>query len=386
MKKKFVFIILATCVCVFACAVFTGNGVASADSLSDGIEKELSNLDLTALEDFFNSVTAENKDFSTLLNSMLKGEFNVEYNDVFEYLINVFLKDIFNALPTFLSIIAIAILCAVVQSVKSSVLSESVAEVILFVCVLGVVLITSAEMISVWRSSKEIINKIADLSEIISPILLTLMVASGGTVSASIYKPTVAFLSNGIINIVEFAVIPLVGLMIVFAVVNAFSKNVKLSKMSDCLSSVIKWALGISFTVYGLFVSVQGISGAVYDGVSVKAAKYAISNSIPIIGGYLKDGFDIMVAGSVLIKNTVGVVGIFAIFYVVIAPVLHLAVLSTLFKFTSAITEPVTNSEIPNLCVSFSKGLTYITVAILTVGFMLFITLLLMLFSANAFI
>lgn len=50
--------------------------------------------------------------------------------------------------------------------------------------------------------------------------------------------------------------------------------------------------IGLSITIFTFFMSAQGLSSAVIDGVSFRAAKYAITNSIPIVGGFLKDGFD----------------------------------------------------------------------------------------------
>ena len=358
-----------------------------ADELSDSIQQELDNLDLSQLENFYNEVVSGgNSDFATVLGNMLSGNFGSDYNSVYEYMFNAILSDVFETMPLFISVIAIAILCSVVQSIKSAFLSDGVSEIIFFVCLLSIILLLSAEVASIWLSAKNIIQNIAILNEIMSPVILTLMVASGGTVSASVYKPTVAFLTNGIINVITYAVFPLIGLMIVFSVINCFSGSVKLSKFSDFITGVIKWIIGLSFTVYGLFLSIQGISGATFDGISAKAAKYAISNSIPLIGGYLRDGFDLMVAGSVLIKNAIGVVGVFALFYVIVSPVIHMAAVSLLFKLTAAVSEPLSDSAIPNLCMGFSKGITYVTVAVLTVGFMLFVTVLLMIFSANAFI
>lgn len=385
MKKKI--LILITLIMVIVLGVTTIPEKVSADELSDNIQSELDNLDLEELQDFYDGImNGKDKDFNTVLGNILGGEYYSDYGSVADYIIKIIFDDIFKMLPMFLSVIAIALLCGIVQSVKSTFLSEGVSEIIFFVCVLSIVLILSAEMLSIWNTAKNIIENISILNEIMSPIILTLMVASGGKVSASVYKPTVTFLTGGIINIIVYAVFPLIGLMIVFSVINCFSGSVKLSKFSEFITGTVKWIIGISFTVYGLFLSVQGISSATFDGISIKAAKYAISNSIPIIGGYLKDGFDLMVAGSVLIKNAVGVVGVIALFYVILSPVIHMAVVSLLLKLTAAFSEPLSDSNVSNLCMGFSKGVTYITVAMLAVGFMLFITILLMIFSANAFI
>ena len=111
-----------------------------------------------------------------------------------------------------------------------------------------------------------------------------------------------------------------------------------------------------------------------------------MSNSIPIVGGLLRDGFDIVVAGSVLIKNSVGVVCIIGILYYVISPVIYIATFSLLLKIITAIIQPITDDRITSFCTSVSKGISYLNACILVVGLMFFIIVLLMIISANAFI
>lgn len=359
----------------------------SADELSDNIEQGLENIDLSELEKFYNeNVKSDGRDFSETINSLLKGEYDFDYASVTDYLLKLLLRDVFEMLPVFLGIIAISILCVLINSVKGSFFGDGIADIIVFVCSMSVVLMLSAEISLIWTNAKNTIQNITILGEIMSPVILTLMVASGGTVSASVYKPAVLFLTNGIMNIILDVVFPLIGITIIFSVADSFNKSVKLAKFSATATSVIKWIIGLSFTIYGLFLSVQGITSASFDGISIKAAKYAVSNSVPIVGGYLRDGLDLIVAGSVLIKNVVGISGVFALFFVVIVPVLHIAVTSVLLKFTAAFTGALSDNGTSDLCANFSKGITYISAAVLSVGFMLFVTILLMILSANAFL
>lgn len=43
------------------------------------------------------------------------------------------------------------------------------------------------------------------------PVILTLMIASGGNASAALYKPAVAFLSNGISSVFINVLIPIIS-------------------------------------------------------------------------------------------------------------------------------------------------------------------------------
>ncbi len=384
MKKRTFIIIAILTVSLIAILSLNINNV-KASELSDSIDDQLENIDLSELEDFLNSIKdkPENFDFVNKIYQMLNGEYDFDYNDILSYISGIFFSNLSEVAPILLSIVAIAILSGIINNLKSNFMSQGTSDIIFFVCFLGVILLLGSEIISIYLKTKNLIETLSKLNQIMSPIILTLMVASGGNVSASVYKPAVAFLSGGIINIFLTVVLPLVILGAVFTVVSNFSPTIKLNKLSDCSNSIIKWIIGLSVTIFGLFLSVQGITSASFDGISIRATKYAISNSIPIIGGFLKDGFDLVVAGSVLIKNAIGVVSIFALLFSILSPILYMATFSILLKFISGIIQPFADSRICGLCECASKTITYLVVAILMVGLMIFITVLLMIFSAN---
>jgi stage III sporulation protein AE len=180
---------------------------------------------------------------------MLKGEYELNFSSIFEYLIKLCLNKVFILLPSFLSVIAICVFCGITQNFKSSFLSESTSDIIFFICFLFIVLLLSSGIISIYQESKIAIENISKLTQIMSPIILTLMVATGGIVSANVYKPAVVFLSNGVISIFTLIVLPLIGLMLLFSIVSNFSLSIKLNKFIDLASSIIKWIIGIVVTI-----------------------------------------------------------------------------------------------------------------------------------------
>ncbi len=386
MKKRIFLILFIILLMLIGCACNIKN--ANANELSENINEQLDNIDLSNLEDYLDNLGHVDNDFniSSLIQDLLNGKYNTDYDSIFRYVLNLVAGNINTVLPTFLSIVAISVFFGVINSLKGAFFSDEITEVIFFVCFLSITMLLSSSLYDLYSNTKNIIENIAILCEIMSPIILSLMIASGGTVSASVYKPAVSFLSSGIINIFLNIILPLVGVIIVFNFISNFSQSVKLKKFSDCATSIIKWVTGISFTVFGVFLSIQGITSGTFDGISMKAAKYAISNSVPLIGGFLSSGFDLVVAGSVLIKNAVGIVVIFLLFYSILSPVIYIMTYSLLLKFVGAITEPVSDSRISNLCTNVSKSIGYLLISLLAVGFMLFVTILLMIFSANAFI
>lgn len=384
MNRKIVLLVFVLSVFFFifpSCSLTT----VKADELQDSVNEQLDNIDLSQLEDYFNKLeNNSNESIIDYINSIVKGEYAFDYNSIFQSILNIFLNKVFQVLPIFLTIIAIAIFCGLTQNFKSSFLTESTSNIIFFVCFISIILILSTGIIGLYQDCKITIENIAKLTQIMSPIILTLMVATGSSVSASVYKPAVAFLSSAITSVFLSIVLPLIGIMFVFVVISNLSNEIKLNKYIDLISGITKWIIGITVTVFGVFLSVQGITSACHDGISLRITKYTISNSIPIVGGFVKDGFEIVVLAGVLLKNAIGLSSVFLLFSTILSPIVYLIVFSTLLRLTAALTESVADIRISNFCTSISKCLTYLSATLILVGFMLFITILLMILSANS--
>ena len=151
------------------------------------------------------------------------------------------------------------------------------------------------------------------------------------------------------------------------------------------MSSSFKWIVGLVFTLFTGFLSIQGISAGKYDSVSIKATKFAIKSYIPIIGSYISDGMDFLVLGSVLVKNTIGLVGVLILFISIITPILNMLIVKLGLQLTAGILEMTGSSKSSNFLSKCSNLLIYPIVLILGVAFMYVITISLIMCTANIF-
>lgn len=384
MKKRVIISIILMCA-VFSFVLSASGKTVRADELTDSVSEQADNLDLGELEDFFNQSESDDYDFINTFKNILQGEYDKGSN-IFEYINNVVFSEVKSFIPTIIGIIAVALLCEIVRNSRSVYLSESVGTIVKFVTVLTIILLLFPEFISIWENTKNLIENMGKFSEIMSPIILTLMIASGGVSSAAMYKPSVLLFTDVVIAVFYAVVLPLIGVLTVFNVMSFFSKDIKLKKFSDFFGGVLKWIFGILLAVYGLFITIQGISVSATDGVSAKIAKFAISNSVPIVGGLIRDGVDVVAAGSVIVKNAVGVAGLTGLFYIILSPVIHMIIFSLLLKFAAAVSDIFADDTVPDFLTAVSKSINYLIAAALTVGLMAFLTVLLMVFSANSVI
>lgn len=388
-RRRFVlFVLLAMLLALNFCPVAASEGEQDAD-LAGNIEEILSELDTEELQKYLDSLTEEQRELfgdniADAIRSVISGDFKLDYSNVFSAVAGLIFDGLKGMLPAFCVICSITILCGLLTHFRSSFAENGTAKLIHFVGYSAILVLILSSLAGVLGDCIAAVNSMRSQMQAIFPVLLTLIATSGGSVSVAVYQPAVLFLSEAVVGIITSAIFPLAGLIFVLNMVGNMSKEIKVKNFSAFFAGIIKWTLGITLAAFTVFLTVQGITSATYDGLSFKAAKYAISNSVPIIGGFLGSGFDLVIAGSVLIKNAVGSCGIALLVIVLAAPLIQLIVCNLFFKLAAAVTEPVGDSGISDFLSSVSGTINYFIAGLISVAFMFFITMLLLICSSNS--
>lgn len=353
-----------------------GHAENGEEQLGESVLEQFDKLNTKELEEYLESLGFEKGTLKARIKEYLSGK-SVDYGSFFGGLSDLLFSDVKSLLPTFATMLSATVLCAVMQQIKSGFLSKSTTEILFFACYAAVLVPTLAILVECLTRASGTVKTLSKQMQILFPILITLITACGGNVSVGIFKPSVAFLSTTIVSLVSKVVFPLTVATIAFSVVGNLSGGLKIGKFGKFFKSVNKWLIGVSIAVFGAFFTVQGLTGGSIDGAVRGVAKYAIGQGVPIVGGFLSSGFDLAVAGSLLIKNSLGVFGIFLMLSTVAEPLIFLVSASLLFRLTSAVCEPLGDSRISDFLSDTADNLSYFTAGILFVGFLYFITVVL---------
>lgn len=204
MKKKF---ILLTLLIAVAVAVFIGVSLtASADEdkkieLNENIIKLLEDLDLSELQKYLD----ENEDSylfqygdtaGEIIKYLIQGNLNTDYGGYLNELLSILFKNVISLIPAFATVVAVALLSAIVSSAEGNILGKSTSKIVHLACYSLIILIITSMLLGVISDCLSSINSVRKQIEIITPILTTLTVLTGGTSSAAIYQPSAIFLSS----------------------------------------------------------------------------------------------------------------------------------------------------------------------------------------------
>ena len=390
----FVFIIISLCILLFAFIHNKTSASAEAGKTAVGQEdameemehnilEQLSQLDLSQLQAYINSLNGDNVNLSERLLAYMKGE-EFDYQDFGQAILHVFFANVQAILPSFACITAISLLSGLLSTLKSETNGKTSGEMMHLITYAAALIPVLTIITECFSTCMNCIGEMRKQMSLIFPLMLTLMAASGGNVSAAICKPAVGFFATTIVSIIETVIFPVVMLVIVFSIAGNLTKQLKISKFTQFFKNINKWIMGICLSVFGVFFTVQGITSATYDGVVRRAAKYAIGNGVPIVGGFLSGGFDLAIAGSVLIKNALGNMGIALLLFILFEPITLLLAVTLLMRLVAAITQPFGDSRISDFLGETADNLQYCIAGILLTAFLYFLIIVLMICCTEA--
>ncbi len=361
-----------------------GEEEAAQEELNATIEELLNQMDLDALQEYVDSLDSFSKESVTerLMKYIAAG--SVDYDGFWGQLTGVIFAKVSEILPCFTCIAAISLLSGLIGALKSGSNVKVASDMIFLITYAAALIPLIAVLTECFSQTYESISQMREQMQIIYPLLLTLMSASGGALSAAVCRPAVVFFSSTIVSAIAEIIFPITIVIIVFSMASNLAKDLKISRFTAFFKSINKWIIGVCVSVFGLFFTLQGITAATYDGVVRRAAKYAIGNGVPIVGGFLSGGFDLAVAGSVLIKNSLGSMGIFLMISVIFEPIVLLIATNVLLRLTAAISQPFGDGRISDFLGETAENLHYCTAGLLFTAFLYFLSLLLMVYTSEA--
>ena len=397
MKRKIVFILIFAAVIGLTVFYKTPQNIALADEtdsvteqLEDRVDETVDKLDLSDFQSFLDSLSDRQKELlgtnsvKQLIKNITSGDLSsLDIKSYLAEICSVFFADLKVLLPMLVTILVISVLGSIMKGLNSGFLDKQTSEIIYFVCYAAVVIVLLTSIVPLMQSAKNAVNAVKSFAEIIFPVLLTLIVAMGGGVSAGVFQPAMAIFSTGIVFIISSVVFPFFIAATVFAVVGNLSENVKLSGLTSFFKSSAEWLLGWIFGLFLTFLTIKGITGSAIDNMSVSAAKFALSSYVPVLGGYLSDGFDLLTASLVLVKNAVGVTGAAALVAVVLMPLVKVALFTLGLRLTAAVAEPVGDKKIGSAAGALADNMSLLVTALVGTAFMFFVLLLLIIGSCN---
>ncbi len=356
---------------------------ARAEELEKGLENVLDTLSIAEFQKAVDSVTTEPIDIKDTVLKLARGEITWDFGKLLESLGNSLLSALTGSLWRITRVLVPAVLCGILMHMRGAFARDAVAEISRYVCFLLVAIFMVQDLTEHIALAQRTIDLLSGTMQNLFPLLLTLLAAVGGTASAAFFQPAVVAASGTMTSLIRNVTMPFAVGAAVLIILDHVSEKLHVSRLASLFKQMANWTLGVSFTVFIGVTMVQGLGTAAVDGVSIRTAKYAIDNFVPIVGGMFADTVDTLVGCSLLIKNALGTTGLMVLVGICISPMIQSLCAVLIYRLSAAIMQPVAESSIVDCLYDFSNVLMLLFIIQLSISAMFLLLIAQMLVVGN---
>lgn len=339
-----------------------------ADELSDEIHAQMSELKIEEWQSFIEETEEGlfDLDVAAMLAELAEGKAEFLETDFLTLLLKK-LKGKMNAYLALFSVLSLVGVVGVISkgnAGRTSLLSGIIARTVgtLTVCA------ALAEAASLCRG---ILDRLVTLNGVMMSVGLPLVVASGGSATASVLQPSTLILSETLSGIMRNVLLPFAVVSATTGTVGALLEKNRLSGMAILLRRCFNWGLGIVFTVMGGSAAIKTFISAGFDGTSIRVFKYTVGNSVPVIGGMLSDGVDLVLGCTLLLKNSVGICAVFCVIWLIGMPILQMLAFSLTLRASGAFLSAIGAEQTEKIAATAADGVTSLVLLLLTAGILI---------------
>ncbi len=329
---------LAFLVCVLSSSIVASN----IDN-----EKIAKEYDIQSVINLFKGYIEESNideiDVNSLFNSLINADEIVSSSKIKTGL-NLIFTQIKGTFKEITSIFILVLLCAILTNIQLNENSEvvKITKLVIYIAIASILVKNYLDIIVVFR---QVINKLTVIMQTVSTFLIGVVVATGKITSSTVIKSVILCVSNVIYSIIEYVVIPFFNISLVINIVSRVSENIKLSKLSSIFR---KSSLYIFMAIVGIFLSVLKLETTItssMDGLTYKTAQDVISNTVPVVGGFLSDSLDTVISSTKFIGKAGGVFAIICTGIIVLNPVIKILSIVIMYSLLVAISEPINEDK-----------------------------------------
>ena len=337
---------------------------------SSDIEK---NVDYDNIQDSIDHIMIgeETIDFEDYVNKLISGKESFSLTAMASKLFGSIKGEINANIKTFGQIIAISLIAAIFTNLSTAFKFNQVSETGYYVTYILLFSLLIGSFITASNIAAKAIGQLLEFMRALVPSYFIAVAYCSGSMSSYIFYEATLMVITLVDYIILKVVIPLVNFYLIIVLANNLSKEDMLSKLSGLIETIIQWILKSLLAVVIGFQTIQGLIVPVAD--QVKRSRFLkASSAIPGVGGTLDSVAETVIGSGILLKNAIGVAGLVVIIIICVIPIIKLAVVALIYKFSGAVLQPVSDKRIIE-CISATASSAQMLLKSIVVGAILFL-------------
>lgn len=171
------------------------------------------------------------------------------------------------------------------------------------------------------------------------PVLAGVLTASGNPASALSVQGAAFAAAQAITALCENFALALIGITAALGISGALLPTLRLSAVGELLRKTVSTVLGISATLFSGLLSIKCVIAGSADSLTARGVRLATSTLVPVVGGALSEAYSSITGSITLVKNTVGVYGLAALFFIGVPSAIQLMLWAAAMRAAAAFAE-----------------------------------------------
>lgn len=353
------------------------------------VEEQADLIGTEPVEDYWNKLLEEYGGYFPdqkvpSFSEMLAPGGGLQITEVLQGLLRYLLHEVLYNGKLLVTIVMLTVFSMVLETLQNAFERNSISKVAYSITYMVLVIIAVNSFHVAIGYARNAIEDMMSFMLAMVPLLLTLLASMGNLITVSVLHPIIIFMIHVVGTVIYTVVFPLLFFSAVLHIASALTEKFKVTQLANLLRTIAVGTLGVLLTIFLGVISVQGITGAVTDGVTLRTAKFVTGNLVPVVGRMFSDAADTVISASMLAKNAIGLAGVIILIFLCAFPALKILTLALIYNVSAAVMQPLGSSPIVTCLQTIGKTMMYVFAALAAVSLMFFLAVTIILTAGNA--
>lgn len=277
----------------------------------------------------------------------------------------------------FLEILFLIFISAIFTNFSSAFGNTQVGEISFYVSYLFFFTVCMHGFTGLCESLGRVLEWITEFMRALAPAYFLAVAASVGAATAALFYEGVLVLAWMVEWALERVLLPGTSLYVLLRLINHMSKEEMLGKAAQLTGTLLNWSLKSLLGVMAGMNLVRSLVSPVMDTLK-RSTLGRVAKALPGIGNAVNAVTEVLLAGAVLVRNSLGLVFLLALLLAGLSPLIHYVGLSLAWRFLSAVAQPVSDKRLVSCMETMAEGCTFLFRIFLTAEFLCMLVLLIL--------
>ncbi len=240
-----------------------------------------------------------------------------------------------SAVPMLCGILGLLLIAALLKTVSSS-LEEKTAGLLELGSGCALATATVFLQLGILRGVVSYLSDLTLLVNGMTPVVLTLYASGGNVASAGVSAGALTLFLNVCENLLKRSILPFAGCCMCLSSAQACGAGLGFSGLISLIKKSYTTALTFLMTLFCFLLGAQNIIAAGSDSLGLRAAKFVVGSSIPVVGGSVGESMKTLSAGISMLRRAFGMTGVVLIALLTLPTLLTLLLTRTVMSVGAA--------------------------------------------------